>query len=275
MGKLANHFYRLQIGNKLYSSAVENPLHIEFSVRKTLKKDPNTLSLRVFNLAEDTYKAFASGTNPIIQLEAGYEDEHGVIFLGDVRDIWTGRTPPHTITYFESGDGEKPTRFDRINKAFRKGTPLKNIIIETSKAMGLESGNLEKAVQTAKSVGGATTTLNGTVISGNASNELTKLMRSAGFEWSIQDRAFQVLEAGKTLDTKAVLLNKDTGLIGSPEPSADDTIRFECALRPSILPGRQVKIESSQISDYFRVETIDITGVFGVSWSISAEAKKI
>jgi len=271
---LYHRYYALQIGDKRFTSEAENPLHFSFRVQKSLKKDPNTLELNVYNLSPSHCRELASQKDVVLQLEIGYREERGVIFLGDVRTIHTMRDGVNRITTFESGEGEKATRFDRINRAFKAGTPLKKILLATAQAMGVEKGNLVKAVEKMESVSGSTTVQHNMVVSGNASHELTRLMRSAGLEWSVQNNTFQILEQGKTLDTEAFVLNNYSGLIGSPEPDSEGVIRFKSLARPGILPGRQIILDTDSITGIFRVEKALFYGTYTENeWYVECEAK--
>lgn len=251
-------------------------LDIEFNVVKTLKKEPNTLVLKIYNLEEEKRRAIEEKKNPIVQLSAGYEDNIAVIFLGDVRDAGSAFEVPDWVTTLESGDGERATRFDRVNRAFRAGTSLETILRETAKAMNIGEGNLNRIIKKGRLIEAAAETNNGMVVSGSASREMDRLVRSAGLEWSIQDNTFQVLEAGKTLPGEAVVLTPNTGLIGSPTIDNDGILQFTALLNPEIIPGRQLQVKSLLIDSRFRVERAEYTGtVDGNDWYVSGEAKEL
>jgi hypothetical protein len=269
---LYDRVYKLQVDD-----IVINDLDIDFSVTKTLKKEPNTLHLTIINLNPEHIKQLQEAKDPVVQLEAGYASRSGVIFLGDVRDVDSEYVKPNWITTLESGDGEKATQFDRINKSFRAGTDLPTVLQEVAKSMGgIGFGNLKQLAFAGTLPGGSKNFPNGVTVSGNSAREMNRLVRSAGLEWSIQDKKFQLLEAGKTLQTKAIVLTPSTGLIGSPTISNDGILYFTSLLNSDILPGRQLIVKSAQINGRFRVERCTYEGqTDGQPWYVNGEAKEL
>ncbi len=266
-------FFRLQV-----DTLITTELDIVFKVTKTLKKEPNTLDLTIFNLNDTHRQQLQEKESPVIQLEAGYQDKNGVIFLGDIRDVWSEKSENDWVTTLSSGDGEKATQFDRINKSFAAGTSLPAVIEEVAKSMGdIGIGNL-KAIATSGKLpgGGGAAFVNGVTVSGNASRELNRIVRSAGLEWSIQDKTFQLLEAGQALQTKAVELTPESGLIGSPTIGNDGVLNFTALLNSDILPGKQLEVKSALIDGRFRVERCDYIGdTAGNDWYVQGEAKEL
>jgi hypothetical protein len=269
---LFDRVYKLRV-DKIETDSLD----ITFRVSKTLKTEPNTLELTIMNLNPDHRQQLQETKDPVVQLEAGYKAKSGVIFLGDVRDVHSEYQAPDWVTTIESGDGEKATQFDRINKSFTKGTNLASVLQEVAKSMpDIGIGNLKQLALSGTLPGGTKTFVNGVTLSGSASKEMQKLVRSAGLEWSIQDKKFQLLEAGKTLQSTAIVLTPATGLIGSPTISNDGVLTFTSLLNSDILPGRQLVVASTQVQGTFRVERCTYEGVTkGQPWYVSGEAKEI
>lgn len=270
---LYDRFFELQVAN-----IIIRELDIIFRAVRTLKKEPNTLELTIFNLNEEKRSQLQETKDPVVQLDAGYADKHGVVFLGDVREVNSIYQKPAWVTVLSSGDGEKATQFDRINKSFRKGTNLQNVISEISKAMpDIGPGNLLKLAASGKLPGGGSDNfINGITVSGNASREMDRIVRSAGLEWSIQDKKFQLLKAGGFLQTEAVVLTPDSGLIGSPTIGNDGILTFTALLISDIIPGKQLEIQSDLVDGRFRAERCEYLGDFaGNDWYVVGEAKEI
>lgn len=274
--ELFGRVFRLQVGDILIDSTAGAVLDIQFRVERNLKKEPNTIDLTIFNLNPDNRKALEEAKDVVVQLEAGYKERFGTLFLGDIREAYSSYQSPDWVTKIESGDGEKATVYDRINKSFRAGTPLPVVLKEIAKAMpDIGRGNLEELANGAVLPGGDTQFVNGVTVSGSATREFSRLVRSAGLEWSIQNKTFQLLEAGKTLEEEAVILTPTTGLIGSPTVSSDGVLSFTSLLNSDIIPGRQLKVQSSQIDGVFRVDKAIYEGATdGSPWYVSGEAKE-
>jgi len=263
--------YKIQVDTIVFDN-----LDVEFHILKSLKKDPNTLDLTIYNLNKDHRRQLESVENPIVQIEAGYEDNMGVIYLGLLREVSSVLKQPDWVTTLTSGDGEKKKRNGRVNKSFAAGTKWKRVLKEVAKTLEIETGNLDEVIGSGKLIEATDEFSHGVVVSGQASKEMDRLIRSAGLEWSIQDGAFQILEAGKALAKEAIVLTPNTGLIGSPTVSSDGILTFTALLNPNILPGKQIHVFTDLISGFFRCEKIEYTcHSRGNDWYVQGEATRL
>jgi hypothetical protein len=274
--RMFDRFYEIQV-----DTVVISDLDVAFKATKTLKKEPNTLELTVFNLNPDHRDQLQQVKNPVVQIEAGYKEKSGVIFLGDVRNVSSQYVPPDWETVLGSGDGERATQFDRINKSFRAGTRLPVVLEEIANTMGdIGIGNLRELALQGTLPGSLpgidSGFVNGINVSGNSSKQMDRVVRSAGLEWSIQDKKFQLLRAGQSLTTTAVVLTPDTGMIGSPTIGNDGVLTVVSLMNPDIIPGKQLIVRSGQIDGRFRAEKCTYEGVTdGQPWYVTTEAKEI
>ena len=248
-------------------------LSMSFRVVKTLKKEPNTCELTIYNLKQDNRDIIAQSDKPVVEIKAGYhgrasvaaavgvaqnvfvesgeasdDADFGTIFIGNVRDADSGFEPPDWLTSLESGDGERATRFSRINKSFASGTSLATVLNEVAKSMKVGIGNAAKKAAEGNLLEAGSEFLNSVTMSGQAAREMDRITKSAGLEWSIQDEVFQLLDPGKPLEDISIVIKSDTGLIGSPTIGNDGTIRFRTLLNPDIVPGRQVELASKVLA---------------------------
>lgn len=271
MSNLFDRRYELNAGGILIRD-----LDIVFKATKTLKKAPNTAEITIYNLNAEHREGLAGEKNLVAQLSAGYKDDIGVIFLGDVRDVESDLEPPDWLTSMETGDGERATQIARINRSFAKGTSLPIVLKEVAKSMGLQLGNLNQMAARGELVDGGQEFLNGVTLSGQSSREMERIVRSAGLEWSIQDQTLQLLEAGKTLLDTSVVLTPATGLIGSPTIGNKGVISIRALMNSDIVPGRQIELESRVISGRLRAETCVYSGdTAGQDWYVDIEAKEL
>lgn len=261
--------YRITVGEIQFDN-----LDIAFKVVKTLTEEPNTVELVIYNLNPDNRSALEQQQKVPVQIEAGYEGTIGVIFLGKVREVWSEYQPPDWITTLSSGDGEDELQTSRINKSYGPGTPVTVIIKDAAKGINLEIGNIPIVAPSAKLIEASNAFLNGCVLSGPSRREFDRLIKSAGLEWSIQDGAFQLLEAGKALISEAVVLTPDTGLIGIPTVGNDGTVKLRALLNSSIIPGKQLVVSCAGLSGFFRCEKVEFAGESnGGAWYVDVEAK--
>lgn len=253
-------------------------LRMSFTAERSTAKEPNTLQLGIYNLSPEHRAAFqVKGTK--VLLEAGYETQGGPaqLFSGEARQVYSVRQGPDWITRINCGDGETAFRGAHFSGAFKPGTKAKDVALQLARASGLGEGNLAEQL---RAHGGALVEFTqGTSVHGPALPELARVLRSLGFEWSIQDGELQVLRPGEPRRNEAVVLSASTGLVGSPEhgsPEKDGKaplLKVRCLLNPTIRPGTKVQVRSESINGNYRVEKLRHQGdTNGGDWYSDLEA---
>ena len=243
-------------------------MDFSFKVHRSLKSEPNTCSVIVYNLSDATRKHLETKKNPVMRLEAGYVGSISQIYLGQIRTVHTTIEGANTATEFSSGDGEAAMQKGRINAGIGPKTSPDVVLRQIAKQLDLKPGNLEQAIAVLKSKGLTTLYASGTVLSGNAAQSMTDFCRSAGLEWSVQDGAIQILGRGKALDTaNAILISTHTGMVGSPDINSKNKLSVKTLITPGLLPGTRIQVESKLVQGFFRIESVDYTGeTFSKPW---------
>lgn len=256
-------------------------LRVQFSVEKTLTKHPNTADVKITNLSESTRRQMRKKHAKVV-LSAGYDDTIARIFSGQARTTDHARQGPEWETHIQCGDGEVQFRFSRVSESYGPGAALGDIITSLGRSMGVDLGNVREQVEAGGFRGNVDQFAQGYVAHGRASTELDRILRTAGFEWSIQDGALQLLKPGQTSKRQAVLLSPETGLVGSPEHGAPDkkgkpsVMKCKSLLQPSIVPGGRVELRSQNVQGQYRVEKVKHTGdTAGGDWYSEVEARPV
>ena len=180
-------------------------LRIAFCVQRDHKRVPNNAELEVWNLARSTRERLAMLSTVPVRIEAGYVgSDIGTIFLGDLRSARSRREGPDIITRVSAGDGQRAVRTARLSKTFPAGTKLGSVISELGRALGVKAGNLS-AFSGARLADGSDALKRSLTIHGAVYDELERLCRSCGLEWSVQDSELQ-LKADAAADIGAVLV---------------------------------------------------------------------
>lgn len=281
MSALFRRYWRLQLDRVV----IDNTLDIDFKIEKTDKKEPNKAEIKVYNLNPDHRGELLrmSGTQidkskrkPIyVELDAGYEEDHGVIFSGDLRNLETRVEKTDVLTVVFGHDGGHKFKTSTIEKSFAKGTPLATAIIACATAMGVGLGNVNEVSGTATIPGLGKTLPHGIVLAGPAQAQLDRLLKSSALDWSIQDNNLVVTERGKPLNRSAIRLAPDTGLIGSPEtqvetdvvpgkaapPKNKHGIKCKALIQPGFYPKRKVVLDSESFKDAgFMISSVTFNG---------------
>lgn len=235
-------------------------LRVQFNVKKTGGKEPNTAEVTVTNLSP-RHRADLQTKGVRFLLQAGYDTSIGQLFAGDIRTIDHVRDGANWNTVLRSGDGERAWRWAWVNESFVAGTPASQVIEALGRALGVGLGNLLS--QAAKAT---EQYVSGYVAYGPASRELDKVLRAHGFTWSIQDGELQILREGETAGVLVPELSPDSGLVGSPEMAAPEKkggaplLKARCLLRPAIRPGGTVVLKSQRHNGSFLVRKVEHVG---------------
>ena len=249
-------------------------LDVQFSIDRSLKPEPNTAEIQIWNLNADHRSQLEEASRVACTVEAGYEGQTSQLFSGTLRTAFTMREGADLITTLQSGDGEKEYQQSRVNISIAKTTPNLSVMQQIVKSMGIAEGNLSSA--SPQLLASPLLFPQGGVLSGSASQIMNRVAQSLGFEWSIQEGALQILQTHAPLATTATLLTPETGLVGSPSIDNEGVLTAQALLIPDIFPGRLLVLESERLSGSYRVEKCAYTGnTAGDDWYIDLEAKKL
>ncbi len=244
-----------------------------FSVKKTLKKAANTVDLKIHNLGKSSRSIIEQQIVTTVQLDAGYKDGTSTIFLGDLRSHATEKDGTDMVTRLACGDGEKAIQTSRVNLSMRKGSTTAQVLQSLAAALGVGPGNLAQALPKLAPFGDMFSL--GTVLSGSAAREMTRVLSSVGFTWSIQNGALQILALKTALAGTALLLNAKTGLIGSPSVDKDGVLSCKCLMIPDVFPGRLMVLDGKRLQGQYRIEETTHAGdTHGTDWGIDIKAKR-
>ncbi len=275
MSRLFNRYVEIDVNTikirpKPSGTASPQLLRAIFKIMLSLKSEPNSATLTIYNLNEQSRASFQKKGVPVTII-AGYEDNASQIFKGNLDFGENSLKVPDWITTFQGTDGGEQYRKARINTSFDGPVDVREVATSAAKSMGLDLGNLSEKVQ-AGSKRGLTEFATGLVMSGKSEKQLSKVLDSMGLTWSIQNGALQVLEPGETLSGKAILLSPETGLIGSPMAGDDGIVKAKALLQAELLPAKEVEIRSRSVNGFFKiVKSTFIGDTDGPDWFVEIE----
>lgn len=256
-------------------------LRAAFTVTKTLAKTPNSLDLKVWNLSPRTRGALQPKGTKVI-LVAGYGEEVAQVFAGDSRMVDHDTQKADTVTRIQCGDGEKAYSEVRASESFAPGTPVADVLAHLIRKLGVNEGNALTRIRQGGFRGGFQQFAHGYVVTGRASDELDRLLKSCGLTWSIQDGALQVLAEAEAGMEEIIRLSSSSGLIGSPvhgsppKEGKPPTLKVRSLLRGAFRPGRRVQIDSRHVSGVFKISSVQHTGdTAGGEWYSDLEVHAV
>ncbi|WP_071058741.1 hypothetical protein [Pelistega sp. MC2] len=225
------------------NTLIVDKLRVGFEVDKTINEKPNPAFIRIWNLNRDHLNQLLNKEYTRIVLSTGYQ-ELRPIYSGDITKVKVMREGVDFVLEIESADGFKDYTTARSSVTLKAGATDEEIIAEVQKTMpnvkrgALDFPNKRKLPR-------------GRVLNGDSRAILRKIAVNNKADWSIQDGELIFLPRDKVLDTEAVLLSQDTGLIGSLEQT-DDGLELTCLLNPLLQIGGMVRLES--ILEFFNGE---------------------
>lgn len=251
-------------------------LRVQFRVRKDLEKTPNTCDVTITNLSETTRTELE--TKPLnVQLEAGYDDVFRFMFLGDLRFAMTKMDGPNWHTLLQLGDGDCHYRWARMNKSYQANTPLKQVLRDAAKSMGLPlPKNVEEDPELNEVFSG------GELAFGKTRDQLTRFLAPYGYSWSIQNGQLRVLRDDRTHTDTYKVISEENGMIGSPEfgtpPKSGEPphMTVNMLLYPELMPGDKVELISKVKNGFFKVIDVQHAGdTHGNTWDTQVELKPL
>jgi len=248
-------------------------LRVAFDCTKSLRKEPNEATIKIYNLSPDHRSQLTKVAQPAVSLVAGYKEEHTALFLGQAVHVHHERYGPDIITTVSTTDSGHQFQTGRIHKSFGPRTKAGDVLKALAASLGVKPGNLSSAVAKLNSGKAADVYIEGVTLAGHTAHHLDMLCRSAGLEWSIQEGKLQFLDVGQALGTIAIRLD-ETNMTTTPSVSAGDIVEGQTFIQSDFLPGRQVQIAAEFVTTAARLEKCHYTGdTHADEWFVDFQAK--
>lgn len=228
---------------------IEDPIHIQFDITKTILRDPNMAEITLWNLSPDTEREIIQEGTQVI-LEAGY-DEPGIIFKGQVFQPLRGKL--NGTDYFLKLiclDGDA-----YLNLAFISGTLQSNQTrqqlaqqVLRDSTVDLDSVVMDNLTNTNFIDGSISTNERGKVVFGDPSkylNNMAKMGNSTFYIDNNEARFFNPTVTNSEINN-AHLIDTTTGMIGVPQ-QVDYGVEVTTLLNPSIRLGDFIKIDNRSV----------------------------
>ena len=234
-------------------------LRFVFNITQAMVETPNTLELRVYNMAPSTMDRLKHEFLTVT-IRAGYEGNYGIIFKGNTIKTTSGKDPvPKEIDlldFVRSGRTNATDTFLDItaadgDRAYNWGT------LNVTQAAGWTPNDIAKQVGTAYAPHGVTggdlpTTVpqppapRGKVLWGMARAQAAVLARDYNLDWSIQNGTVSWIPQASYKEGEIVVLTSETGMIGLPKQT-DSGLEVRCLLNPSIGIGQLIRVNQASI----------------------------
>jgi len=251
--------YRLTVTDVDGNSKEISGLHIEFEITKSTLSFPNLARISITNVSKDTLSFIQRKFNNV-RLDVGYGEDIGLLFKGEIRNVFQPRNSTETYAVIYAGDGQASWQNSIFNKSFTGNISSGDAIREVIDSFNLDIGKLEGLPSAKDKIRGQT-------LSGASKDIMDKMAEEYGFTWSIQDGEIITTPLDTPISNfEAVVLTSSTGMINSPvitEVGAD----VSSLLNRNLVPNGvfQIKSESADtsLSNIFLRESIPRTSAEG------------
>lgn len=225
-------------------------LRISFRVTKTIGRQPNTATIKIYNLAPDT-EALVKGEFDDVLLNAGYEGATALLFRGNIRYAEGFDDGPERVLQLDCGDGDKDFQEVMINTSMPAGSTTDDLVnYVVSKFSTVTKGTVSIASKKRS---------RGRVISMMASRLLDHVAAENDAHWSFQDGVLHIIPATATLPNEAIVITAETSLLGTPART-DKGIKVRCQLDPRILPNGKIQLDNNDFKDRVAKQRLKLPG---------------
>lgn len=246
---------------------------VQFDIKKNLGKEPNVCTLTVTNLSKES-RSLVESRPLYAQLAAGYDGNNRLLFAGNVTFAFSRREGTDWQTKMQIGDGQRAYSHAFLSRSYGKPVSARQVLTDAATSMGLKlPPEIEQSPELAQALATGINT------HGPARDILTRLLAQYGYGWSVQNGRLLILADGQVASGSAVLINQQTGMIGSPQhgvphrPGEPADLTTETLLYPEIVPGNQILLESLAIDGLFKVNDVSHKGDSrGDDWTTEVKA---
>ncbi len=255
-------------------------VRVKFKVERSFTKHPNACDIEIFNLEREESRDLE--TLPLkVQLEAGYDGNSRLMYIGDLRFGMTKQDGgQNNVTLLQLGDGDRSLARTRVSRSYAPGTTYRTILADVARAMGMQ---LPENLATDPALDRQF--VSGSVAHGPARDMLSNLLAPFGYHWSVQNGALRALQDHEVVNggLTAIPVDREHGMLGSPQfgtpPKSGKPphMTVDMLLYPELLPGDLVQLTSLTKNGLFRIDRVTHTGDSHAegtgSWTTTIEIK--
>lgn len=227
-------------------------LRISFNVKKSRTAEQNEAEIKIYNLSKTSQaKIKDEGSN--VELYAGYEDDIGLIFKGDTREIFHKREGADVITTITAGDGDNALTSSTVNVTLKGELTLKAYIEQLVNR--LENIKLGRVVGIDDLVGNRTAT----TFAGHVRDELDRLALKYDFNYTIENHTIDIVR-NRSHTGLSEVVSAETGMLETAVLRENGYIEVKTLLNNNFKCNDLFRLESEFVKRDFRIESVDFVG---------------
>lgn len=246
-------------------------LDIDFTVRKTAKKGPNTASIQLYNPSrEEALYAMFRDREYRVRLFAGYGDNLGLLFEGNPvkNGIEVIRQGPDRILKIEANDCLRKYQTTRVRFKIKGTTTLGEVLDRAVDQIGLPRGVIDVD---------RSQTLAGFRASGPVEDVLDRIAGLAGADWTFLNGKLELVKrSGAQERTGPLYSTAARNVYGWPSKRKDGiSVVTQLDARMSPHRGFLLEMEEGYYNGAWRAKDVTHSGsTRGRAWENRLEAKR-
>ncbi|MGH8709743.1 MAG: phage protein [Burkholderiales bacterium] len=273
----------LVVGNSTDSLDL-SALSVEFTIDKADSETPNTGTIRIFNLADETVAKIQKEYRTVL-LSAGYESNFGSIFHANIKKTTWGREGTETVLEIEAGDGDESYTTAIVSTTVAAGSTYKSNAKLAAEAMAGVEINWVTSGPSIEEIPDDKPLPRAKVMHGMARDVLRNVGKNIDSQWSVQDGKVEMLANKSYRPGDAIVITSRNGMIDTPKRT-EEGISLTTLLNPTLKIGYAIQIDEGrlpnaaaidkQFDGLYKVIKISHTGAIrGNEWYSEIEAESI
>ncbi|MHA7915994.1 tubulin-specific chaperone D [Alloalcanivorax xenomutans] len=285
MTMIFGRVYKLEIGNGSEALVIDgfepNPLQITFTIEQTPGNWLSYAEITVYGLNRDSRNRIREEYEEV-RLIAGYREQYGQIFAGNLFNVEFGRDGPDSFVRLYCRSEAAP---DEVNLSWGPGTPRIDVIRDVA-------ASFQRPVEIVGDFSHLPPVDKGLSIFMERKLAMHFMSDEWGFDWMIRNQTVFILAKGETIPDAVYRYSATTGLIGSPRVTilgCDATVSLNPALRPGAVFELEAETGAFTFNEvYYRqwpdtvglgrykINSMQITGDFyGDAWEMALEGLRV
>ncbi len=225
---------------------------VKFTITQHVAGKPTTADVFVYNVAQSTVNAITAPTNEVVGsqrmqviIEAGYEEEHAIIFQGDLWWKSTGReNETDTFMRLIAATGDRAHQYAVVNASIPAGATQEQVFSIVAKSMA--DKGVAAPANTPELM--ATKLPRGKVLYMMSERAMQGLADTNNFYWGYGTNGLVAIPKEPVYDPNedVIVLTSETGMIGRPRLTVNG-VEIQCLLNPRLDVGSLVQIDNRSI----------------------------
>lgn len=218
-------------------------LKISFNISRPDISYPATAMFKIYNLSRNTNSRIRQNEFTQIKFVAGYQDNFGLIFSGQIQYSYSGReNPTDTYVVIQAADSDQAHNFSVMNTTLAAGYTQQDVHAALMKPIGVYD-----IVAGAVPEFATTKAPRGKPMFGMHRDEVSNLAAQCKATWRYENGRLQMVPENAYL-ADAIVLNAQTGLIGMPEQTINGGINVKCLINPNIQLDTLIRLDNKSIN---------------------------